>query len=216
MNVAPLDQFRKLFPSLAKDSLPLRAQSPTLAKDFVGFLLIQLNLYGQHLQKILDDPRAFEMQLTAWTNGLGSHTPRRIMEILLVFINGKASISSRYDCPMPKTVVEYCFEINTNQHQSSTYDEYKPSDALKLTHDSESAKERADKANAHCMPIIKQMLAAAKRCHKGDKSAKDDAILKGPPHILEDRERAELLLKRKEFFDEQFQKHGRIMRDCPF
>ncbi len=197
------NQFTSKFPDLQTGNKPLSHYGFDRQKIFVCWVLLTLNGYGDHLNHIIDSDR-LQGAIEAWADGFRNCTPKHVVNTLQTFVDGKASISNRFECNMPRNIAEFSYEMRTNQHQGASYD--KPSDALQLDYDKDVAHKRNETGNNACM-------REALKCLPGL-----SALLKKKDGRLaeieaEGGERLELHRRRKEFYDKQLQEHGRITKD---
>lgn len=197
-------KFTSKFPDLQTGNRPLSYYAIGVQQEFVCWILLTLNGYGDHLNHILNDQSRLENALEVWGDGFRNCTPKQVVNTLHTFCDGKASISNRFECNMPKNVAEFSYEMRTNQHQSASYDS-KPR-GLELDYDRDSARARDEKGNRACIKEAMKCLPTF------------GALLKKKEGRLaeieeEGGERLELHQRRKEFYDRQMQEHHKIIRD---
>src|SRR5690606_31511534 len=183
---------------------PLSYYSLESQQAFVCWILVTINSYGDHLNHILNDRDRLESALEAWVDGFRNCTTKQVVNTLHTLWDGKASISNRFECNMPKNVAEFAYEMRTNQHQSASYDS-KPR-GLELDYDRDAARARDEKGNRACIQEAMKCLPTFGALLKKKEGRLAEIEAEGG-------ERLELHQRRKEFYDRQMQEHGRIMRD---
>lgn len=199
-----LNKFGSTFPDLASGNTPLSVYPPQSQKAFIAWLLAMLNQYGDHLNHILDNPKKFEMAMEAWADGFRDYTPKHVVSTLQVFCDGKASISNRFECGMPRNIAEFAYEMRTNQHQGMSY-ETEPK-GLALDYDRDTARTRDERGNRACLREAVKCLPSFGALIKQKEGRLAEIQAEGG-------ERLDLHQKRKLFYDRQIQEQGHISND---
>ena len=197
-------KFLRKFPDLDSGNKPLSSYALNSQQAFVCWIFLTLNDCGDHLNHIINDEDRLEGTLDAWADGFRNYTPTHIVNTLQVFFDGKANISNRFECAMPRNIVEFVYEMRTNQHQGATYGA--PKGGLALDYDKETARWRDERGNRACMQEAMKCLPSF------------GALLKKKErHVAEIEteggDRLDLHRKRKEFYDQQMQEYNKITVD---
>jgi hypothetical protein len=196
-------QFTSKFSDLNIGNKSLSAHPAKSQQVFVCWVLTILNGYGDHLNHILNNPEKLQLAMAAWADGFRNYTPKHVVNTLHTFCDGKAHISNRFECNMPRNIAEFVYEMKNNQHQSATY--ATPVGDL-LDFDKDTHRKRAEKGNDAFMrdamgklPVLKGLMAKRGR-HIDEIEA-------------EGGERLALHKRRVEGYDGQFRKHRRIVSE---
>jgi len=197
-------KFTSKFPDLQMGNKQLSTYAIEAQQAFVCWILITLNSYGDHLNHIINDSDRFSAALEAWSDGFRNYTPKHVVNILHIFCDGKAHISNRFECNMPKNISEFLYEMRSNQHQGMVY-HTKP-ECPELDYDKDTARARNERGHKACMQEAMRCLPSLSALLKKKEGRIAEIEAEGG-------ERLELHRRRKEFYDKQMQQHGKILID---
>jgi hypothetical protein len=115
------EEFNQMFPEFTEHK-PVKEYGSQSASAVSIFVVDQLNTYGGfYLNALMPRDKASSI-MKAWATSLQVHTPSAIIATLERFLDGNARLSSRYDCPMPRSPVEFVTELRNAPGNAQAYD----------------------------------------------------------------------------------------------
>ncbi len=118
------EEFTQLFPEFTEHK-PVKEYGPQSASAIAIFVVDQLNIHGGFYLNALTPKDKASQIMKAWATSLQIHTPSAIIATLERFLDGNARLSSRYDCPLPRSPVEFVTELRNAPSNAQAYDDGK-------------------------------------------------------------------------------------------